>query len=83
MNDNEKRFIRWANDNCPHPDMEPACRAAWFSALESMTPLEEHRNILQAQMIRLRDALEKNYETSPEGRKELERIEKSINYDVD
>lgn len=51
-------------------------------ALETIADLEAHRNMLSAELERLRSALEPTYETSPEGRAELDRIQKALDFDA-
>lgn len=50
-------------------------------ASEVITHLQAHRHILSATLVRLRDALQPTYSMSPEGRRELDIIEKALNYD--
>jgi hypothetical protein len=50
-------------------------------AHETMAELETHRNMLAEALSRLRDALEQTYSASPEGRAELERIQKALDFD--
>lgn len=48
----------------------------------TMADLEAHRNMLAAQLTRLQEALAPTYEASPEGRLELERIQKALDFDA-
>lgn len=50
------------------------------SARETMADLQAHRDMLAAMLIRLRDALEPAYSMSPEGRTELARIQKALDF---
>jgi hypothetical protein len=51
-------------------------------ARETMADLQAHRDMLAAMLIRLRDALEPTYSMSPEGRSELARIQKVLDFDA-
>lgn len=59
-----------------------ACAALLEYAKETLSSLESHRNMLSEELRRLYEALESTYSLSPEGRAELERMEKALNYDV-
>ena len=47
---------------------------------EDVADLRVHRDTLIAELSRLRDALKGTYELSPEGRKELERIQRALDF---
>jgi hypothetical protein len=49
---------------------------------ETMADLQAHRDMLAAQLTRLRDALKATYEATPEGRTELKRIQKALDFDA-
>ena len=51
-------------------------------ARDTMVDLQAHRDLLAAELSRLRNALKAAYELSPEGRKELERIQKALDFDA-
>ena len=51
-------------------------------ARSTMADLQAHRDMLAAALVRLRDALDSTYMLSPEGRKELDRIQKALDFDA-
>ena len=52
------------------------------SERQLMANLQSHRDMLAAELMRLRDALWATYMQSPEGRKELERMQKALDFDA-
>ena len=51
-------------------------------ARETMADLQAHRDMLAAELLRMRDVLDSTYMLIPEGRKELERIQKALDFDA-
>ena len=49
-------------------------------ARDTITDLTAHRDMLITELTRLHEALKGVYALSPEGRKELERIQKALTY---
>lgn len=49
---------------------------------ETIADLRAHRDMLTAELERLRDALKPTYSMSPEGRAELDRIDQALKHDA-
>ena len=48
--------------------------------MDMFTNIKEHRDVLSYELTRLRDAMKSTYVLSPEGRKELERIQSALDF---